>query len=95
MKPVVSCSPNSNITLPFEDYIGAIIPKCDEGAKKRTNEVLVETYRQAALPLNCHNPRKKQEGKKYLICREAKIKIRSNFSSETKQEENGMKHLKC
>ena len=67
MKPVVSCSPNSNITLPFEDYIGAIIPKCDEGAKKRTNEVLVETYRQAALPLNCHNPRKKQEGKKEVI----------------------------
>lgn len=60
MKPAVSCSPNSNITLPFKDYIRAIIPKCDEIAKKSANEVLVATHRQTALPLNCHDPWKKQ-----------------------------------
>ena len=60
VKLAVSCSPNSNITLPFKDYIKAIIPKCDEIAKKSANEVLVATHRQTALPLNCHDPWKKQ-----------------------------------
>lgn len=60
VKPAVSCSPNSNITLPFKDYIRAIIPKCGEIAKKGANEVLVAAHKQTALPLNCHDPWKKQ-----------------------------------